>query len=204
MRFDEQGDLFGDAPATAAPATPEGFRYWPDVVAPDEAAALVGQLETLPFRPYEFRGYLANRRVVGFGARYDDASRRVAAAPPIPDWLGPLRACVACLAGVEAEAFATALINEYAPGAGIGWHRDRPQFGLVAGVSLVSACVLRLRRRAGTGFERTAAPLAPRSAYSLSGPARQVWEHSIAPGEALRYSVTFRTLAVPERGDQGG
>ncbi|HWF77457.1 MAG TPA: alpha-ketoglutarate-dependent dioxygenase AlkB, partial [Caulobacteraceae bacterium] len=158
-------------------------------------AALAAVLQTLPFRPYEFRGYLANRRVVGFGARYDDASRAVTDAAPIPEWLLSLRDRVGGLAGPAAAAFSTALINEYAPGAGIGWHRDRPQFGLVAGVSLLSACVLRLRRPAGAGFERIAVPLAPRSAYLLSGPARREWQHSITPGEALRYSITFRTRA---------
>src|SRR5581483_3580178 len=105
---------------------PDGFRYWPDVISPEEEAALVRQLEPLTFRPYEFRGYLANRRVVGFGARYDDASRRVAAAPPIPAWLQPLKERIAGLAGLAPDAFSTALINEYAPGAGIGWHRARP------------------------------------------------------------------------------
>jgi alkylated DNA repair dioxygenase AlkB len=195
MRLDQQGDLFCVPEQAASPGTPSGFRYWPDVISPEEEAALVAALEPLPFRPYEFRGYLANRRVVGFGARYDDASRKVAAATPIPDWLAPLRGRVAALAGLAPAAFATALINEYAPGAGIGWHRDRPQFGLVAGVSLLTPCVLRLRRRAGATFERTAAPLAPRSAYLLSGSARREWEHSITPTEALRYSITFRTLA---------
>jgi alkylated DNA repair dioxygenase AlkB len=199
MSLDQQGDLFGGEPAPAAQAaTPDGFRYWADVITPAEEAALAAELETLPFRPYEFRGYLANRRVVGFGARYDDASRMVAAAAPIPDWLAPLRDRVAGLAGVAPAAFATALINEYAPGAGIGWHRDRPQFGLVAGVSLLTPCALRLRRRSGARFERTAAPLAPRSAYLLSGAARREWEHSITPAQALRYSITFRTLTDPQ------
>jgi alkylated DNA repair dioxygenase AlkB len=197
VSLDQQGDLFGE-PAQAA-ATPAGFRYWAQVITPGEEAALVDELQRQPFRPYEFRGYLANRRVVGFGARYDDASRTVTAAEPIPAWLQPLRARIASLAGVAPEAFAMALINEYAPGAGIGWHRDRPQFGLVAGVSLLSPCVLRLRRRAGARWERVAAPLAPRSAYLLAGPARHEWQHSITPGEALRYSITFRTRA----GDPG-
>ncbi|HWF77942.1 MAG TPA: alpha-ketoglutarate-dependent dioxygenase AlkB, partial [Caulobacteraceae bacterium] len=151
MSLDQQGDLFGEVRREAPPKTPAGFRYWPEAITPAEEAALAAVLQTLPFRPYEFRGYLANRRVVGFGARYDDASRSVADAEPIPEWLLSLRDRVGGLAGLAPEAFGTALINEYAPGAGIGWHRDRPQFGLVAGVSLLSACVLRLRRPAGAG-----------------------------------------------------
>ena len=194
MGFDEQqGDLFEAIAARAPAKAPEGFRYWAEVITPEEEAALAAQLETLPFKPYAFRGYLANRRVIGFGARYDDASRSVTEAAPIPEWLEPLRDRVAGLAGLAPAAFGTALINEYAPGAGIGWHRDRPQFGLVAGVSLLSPCMLRLRRPAGAGFERLAVPLAPRSAYLMSGPARHEWQHSITPREALRYSITFRT-----------
>ena len=136
--------------------------------------------------------------MVSFGARYDYGKRAVEAADPMPQFLLPLRARIAELAGLAPEAFSQSLINEYQPGAGIGWHCDKPQFGVVVGVSLVSPCVLRLRRRAGAKWERAAAPLAPRSAYLLSGPAREVWEHSITPGEQLRYSITFRTLATAE------
>jgi len=89
------------------------------------------------------------------------------------------------------------LVTEYQPGAGIGWHRDRPQFGEVVGVSLLSPCVLRFRRRLGQGWERANLPAEPRSAYLLNGPARSQWEHSIAPMQALRYSITFRRLLAP-------
>ena len=195
MSLETQGDLF---PAATKPAavTPSGLRYWPDVITADDEAALVAELAALPFLPFDFHGYLANRRVVSFGSRYDYGKRAVEAADPMPAFLLPLRARVAALAGLAPDAFSQCLINEYQPGAGIGWHRDRPQFGQVVGVSLVSPCVLRLRRRAGTKWERAAAPLAPRSAYLLSGPAREVWEHSITPGDELRYSITFRTLAA--------
>ena len=91
-------------------------------------------------------------------------------------------------------AFQHVLINEYREGAPIGWHRDRPQFDRVVGVSLKSPCVMRLRRRIGEGFERLAVPLAPRSAYLLTGPARMEWEHSIPEQKGHRYSVTFRNL----------
>ena len=196
MSLELQGDLF---PARKpAPATPPGFRYRPDVVTADEERDLVAELAALPFKPFDFHGYLANRRVVSFGSRYDYGKRAVEAADPMPAFLLPLRARVAELAGLAPEAFSQSLINEYQPGAGIGWHRDKPQFGIVAGASLVSPCVLRLRRSGAAKWERASAPLAPRSAYLLSGPAREVWEHSIAPGEALRYSITFRTLATAQ------
>jgi alkylated DNA repair dioxygenase AlkB len=88
-----------------------------------------------------------------------------------------------------------ALVNEYPPGAPIGWHRDKAAFGQVVGFSLLSPCVLRFRRPNVSGWERRSLNLEPRSAYWLAGEARADWEHSIPPVEALRYSITFRTLA---------
>jgi alkylated DNA repair dioxygenase AlkB len=99
------------------------------------------------------------------------------------------------MAGLAPEALVHALVNEYPPGAPIGWHRDKAAFGQVVGVSLLSPCTLRFRRPDGSGWERRSLTLEPRSAYWLAGEARLAWEHSIPPVEALRYSVTFRTLA---------
>jgi alkylated DNA repair dioxygenase AlkB len=183
----QQADLFG-TPRGAL----EGFRYQPDLLTTDEEADLARRLGDLAF---DFHGHLANRRVVGFGLRYDYERRQMVEAPPIPDFLIPLQAKVAAFAGRPAEAFAQVLINEYRPGAGIGWHRDKPHFDEVVGVSLLAACDFRFRRKAGSGWDRETASLAPRSAYLLSGPARNVWEHSIAPLDEHRYSITLRTLA---------
>jgi alkylated DNA repair dioxygenase AlkB len=194
MSLDLQADLFGVVPAPP-PAAPDGFRYQPELISPAEEAALAARIAALPFQPFDFHGHLGNRRVVSFGLRYDYGQQAVQAAEPLPGFLVELRARAAALAGVPAGEFTQALINEYAPGAGIGWHRDRPQFGLVAGVSLLSDAVLRFRRKAGDKWERKTAALAPRSAYLLSGPARHAWQHSITPAQQLRYSVTFRTRA---------
>jgi alkylated DNA repair dioxygenase AlkB len=187
-----QADLFGNDAAA-----PEGFRYQPDLLGPREEEALVRRLAQLPFEPFDFHGYKANRKVVGFGLRYDYTSRQVLPAPPIPDWLTDLRLAAAGFAGRPAEAFVQVLINEYAPDAGIGWHRDKPHFGEVIGVSLLSPCRLRFRRKAGAAWDRQSALLEPRSAYLLSGPSRWVWEHSIPPVSAHRYSITFRSVATP-------
>ena len=92
-----------------------------------------------------------------------------------------------------------ALLIRYDPGAGIGWHRDRPVFAHVLGVSLGARAVMRFRRRRDGGFDRASAPLAPRAIYHLSGAARHAWEHSIAPMDATRWSITFRSLAAPRR-----
>ncbi|MBO9708782.1 MAG: alpha-ketoglutarate-dependent dioxygenase AlkB [Caulobacter sp.] len=173
---------------------PEGFRYRPELIGRDEEQALVRHIEALPFKPFEFHGYTGARRVVSFGWRYDFARHVLEPAAAIPDFLLPLRDKVAAFSGLEAEAFRQVLVLEYAPGAGIGWHRDRPQFREIAGVSLLAACPFRLRRRRGEGWDRATARVEPRSAYMLDGPSRTDWEHSIPPLDALRYSVTFRTF----------
>lgn len=181
--------LFGDAPPG-----PAGFAYRPELVSPEEAATLVAHFEGLSFRPFEFHGFKGNRQTVSFGSRYDFAQGRVRPAEPLPGWLEPLRTRAAEFAELDDQALVQALITEYPPGAGIGWHRDRPEYGKVVGVSFASACVLRLRRRRPEGWRREHVRLEPRSAYLLDGDAREAWQHSISPGDRLRYSVTFRTL----------
>jgi alkylated DNA repair dioxygenase AlkB len=95
------------------------------------------------------------------------------------------------------------LINEYRPGTPIGWHRDAPQYELIAGLSLLSSCRMRLRpylsptEAASTKQRRTTThelELLPRSAYVMEGDARSRFEHSIPAVTNLRYSITFRTL----------
>lgn len=185
-----QANLFEDPPPG-----PPGFVHRPDLISPDEEAALARALERLDLRAFEMQGYVARRRVASFGRRYDRLARSLEDGPPIPDFLQNLRRQAADLAGLAPEALVHALVNEYSPGAPIGWHRDKAAFGQVVGFSLLSPCVLRFRRADKTGWERRSLTLEPRSAYWLAGEARAVWEHSIPPVEALRYSVTFRTLA---------
>lgn len=184
-----QYDLFG-----AAEDLPEGFAYQPGLITPQEATELARHLKGLPFQAFDFHGHLANRRVVGFGLRYDYDRREVVEAAPIPDFLLPVREKVAAFARRPADAFAQVLINEYRPGAGIGWHRDKPHFEDVAGVSLLAACSFRLRRKSGDKWERRTIVVEARSAYLMTGPSRTEWEHSIPPLAEHRYSITLRTL----------
>jgi alkylated DNA repair dioxygenase AlkB len=178
-----------------ARSLPEGFEYRPALVTSEEEAELIERFQALDFKPFEFHGYFGNRRVVSFGWRYDFASSRVQPAADIPDFLLPLRDRAAAFAEISPAAFEHALVTEYAPGAGIGWHRDRPVFDDVVGISLGASCRFRLRRKQDAGWERAAIELAPRSAYLLRGPVRREWEHSIPPLDRLRYSVTFRSKA---------
>ena len=179
---------------TAESRQPAGFGYRDGIITAEEEAALAEQFAALPLKPFEFRGYLGNRRVVSFGRRYDYSARSLQSAAPLPDFLVPLRDRAAGFAGIPAASIAHVLVTEYAPDAGIGWHRDKPEFADVIGISLLAPCALRFRRKDGDGWERVTRDVAPRSAYLLRGPARQEWEHSITPLDELRYSVTFRSL----------
>ena len=178
----------------AAPALPEGMVYRPQFISEAEERELIARLETLDFEPFRFQGFEGKRRVRSYGWKYDFSRSHLLAAEPIPDWLDPLRERVGAFAGRRDEAFQQVLINEYRVGAPIGWHRDRPVFETVVGVSLRAPALFRMRRRRGSGFERMSVPLAPRSAYLLAGPARTDWEHSIGPAPEHRYSITFRNL----------
>jgi alkylated DNA repair dioxygenase AlkB len=177
------------------PKLPEGFRYRPDLIGPDVEAALVARVRELPFREFEFHGYTGKRRTVSFGWHYDFSGRQLRKADDIPEFLLPLRRAAAAFAELEPEQLQHVLVTEYAPGAGIGWHRDKAVFGEVVGVSLLSPCVFRLRRKVSEKkWERVNLVVEPRSAYLLAGAARKGWEHSIPQTDALRYSITFRNL----------
>jgi alkylated DNA repair dioxygenase AlkB len=170
---------------------PSGFVYWPAIVSEPEEQQLAEGIRGLEFAPVRMRGVDARRRAAHFGWVYGYESWRISPGPAIPEFLLPLRERAAALAAVPPTELVEALINEYPAGAGIGWHRDAPAFGFVIGVSLLSISRLRFRR----GGERSrSVTLEPRSAYLLDGPARNQWQHSLAPTAALRYSITFRTL----------
>jgi alkylated DNA repair dioxygenase AlkB len=193
MPDQRQPSLF-DLPHAPPPALPEGFVYRPDFLSPKEEAELVAWLGTLPFKPFQFRGFEGRRRVVSYGWQYDFTRSHLTQADDVPAELSPVRARAASFAGLAPDELQQCLLNEYLPGAPIGWHRDRPMFEKVVGISLLAPCNFRLRRRTATGFERAAVTLEPRSAYLLTGLARGVWEHSIPPVAAHRYSITFRNF----------
>jgi alkylated DNA repair dioxygenase AlkB len=177
-----------------APALPEGFAYRPEFLSPDQEAELMDGFRSLAFKEFEFHGYLGKRRVVSFGFHYDFGADRMHATDEIPHFLLPLRETAAAFAGIAARELQHVLVAEYPPGAGIGWHWDRPVFKDVVGVSFGASCRFRLRRRCGAGWERASLTVEPRSIYLLRGAARTEWQHSIPPGERLRYSVTFRSM----------
>lgn len=174
---------------------PDGFLYCEGLVAPDEERGLAERLSALAFVPFEFHGFIGKRRVISFGWRYVFDGSGLTRGDPIPEFLLPVRTVAAGFAGLALEALEHVLVTEYAPGAGIGWHKDRSVFGDTIGISLLAPCRLRFRRRRPDGWQRNTVEVQPRAAYVLRGPSRTEWEHSIPPLNALRYSVTFRTLA---------
>ncbi|GAA0295596.1 alpha-ketoglutarate-dependent dioxygenase AlkB [Sphingomonas oligophenolica] len=185
-------DLFDNA----SPAIgPPGLAYAPDIITAAEEQALLAGLAGIEVTPFRFQGWLGKRLTASFGWRYDFDTARFDPADPIPDFLLPLREKAAGFAGLYRDDLVQALVVRYDPGAGIGWHRDRPLFEHVVGISLEAPATLRLRRRRERGFDRTALPLAPRSIYHLSGEVRHGWEHSIAAMAVRRWSVTFRSLS---------
>jgi 2-oxoglutarate-Fe(II)-dependent oxygenase superfamily protein len=182
--------LFGlDAPA--------GFSYRGGFISEAEETSLVEEISHVAFSAFEMRGVVARRRVAFFGESYDGAEAR-----PLPQFLLTLRGRVAEWAAAEPDAFAMSLINEYLPGAPIGWHRDAPQYDIVAGVSLLSACRMKFRPYRVPDEAPHPSPrrstheiaLARRSAYLMTGDSRSGYEHHIPAVASLRYSVTFRTL----------
>lgn len=164
------------------------------IVDPAEELELVARIDAANLEPFRFQGWLGKRLTRSFGWTYDFDRGSFAPSEPFPAWLGPLRRRAASFAGLDPDALVQALLIRYDPGAGIGWHRDRPVFEHVVGISLGHEAVMRFRRRAGARFERRQIPLPPRSIYHLSGEARNAWEHSIAPMEVPRWSITFRSL----------
>lgn len=173
---------------------PEGFRYQADVLPLNEEQDLVERVRELPLKEFEFHGYTGRRRVISYGWHYDFGERTLQQTDEMPAFLLTLRERAAAFAGLTAGDLPHALVTEYGPGAAIGWHRDKGVFGDVIGISLLSPCVFRFRRKAGSAWERYSLTVEPRSAYLLRGASRADWEHSIPAVDALRYSITFRSL----------
>jgi alkylated DNA repair dioxygenase AlkB len=185
-------DLF-DQPLMA------GLKYADALISEAEERRLIERLSGMELAPFRFHGFIGNRKTQSFGWRYDFDDASFTPAEPIPDWLEPLREKAADFGRVLPDEFVHVLLARYDPGAGIGWHRDRDVFEQVVGISLSSPATLRFRQRTSTGFRRASLMVEPRSAYLLSGASRWDWEHSITPGDELRFSITFRTLSAKGR-----
>ncbi|MET0280135.1 MAG: alpha-ketoglutarate-dependent dioxygenase AlkB [Steroidobacteraceae bacterium] len=185
----------------AEPALPAGLVYQPDFLSLAEENELLDQLGTLCFVEARYKEWTARRRTVGYGARFDFDTHQLCPAVDIPATFLSLRDRIAAWAGLQAGQFQQMLINEYAPGTPLGWHRDAPCFEHVVGVSLAGSARMRLRPYPPQTPGRAACvlELAARSAYQLRAVARWDWQHAISPTRTLRYSITFRTLSESAR-----
>lgn len=153
----EQFSLFADRLSG-----PEGLRYAEEFVSPTAEEALIGRIAALPLKPFQFGQYEGKRRVASFGFRYDYTMRRLEEADPIPERLGSIIEKVEAFGGPGTR-IGQVLCTEYDIGVGIGWHRDKPHFDRVFGLSLGSACKFRFRRPAYTKWECFTLEARPRS-----------------------------------------
>jgi len=178
------------------PALPRGLIYREDFITADEEQQLLSAIRELPLQEAQYRQYTARRRTVSYGSSYDFTELQAQPAPPIPEFLGWLRDRAAEWVGVPSADFAQALVSEYQPGTPLGWHRDVPDFEIIAGVSLAGTARLRFRPYPWTPEKKAKVfelELAPRSAYILRDEARWGWQHHVPPTKMLRCSITFRT-----------
>ncbi|WP_431287013.1 alpha-ketoglutarate-dependent dioxygenase AlkB [Roseateles chitinivorans] len=191
----DQSSLFDDLDPPAD-ALPEGMTYRSGFLTSDEELALIALIRSLPLEAAQYKEYTARRRVVSYGGSFDYDANRLRPTQALIEELQPLRRRVAEWAGVAPEALVHALVAEYSPGTPLGWHRDVPDFEEIFGVSLGAAATLRFRPYPSDAPKRgdvIKVSVEPRSIYALRGPSRWAWQHSVAPLERLRWSVTFRT-----------
>jgi len=174
---------------------PAGLVYLADFLTAAEEQELIEEIEAYPFHEVRMRGQVARRTVIHFGWDYDYEGWKIHPTTPPSSRLRALADRSAEAAAIDPESLQQFLVARYPPGATIGWHRDAPMFGTpVIGVSLLSPCTMKFRRKAGEDYEVVKQVLEPRSLYVLGGDARTKWQHSIPPTKALRYSISMRTL----------
>jgi hypothetical protein len=86
-------DLFGGV------FLPEGMKYQPEFLSADEERALLADIEKLPFREFEFRGFTGKSRTISFGRRYDVNGGGLTRTDDMPEFLTALRTRAEALAG---------------------------------------------------------------------------------------------------------
>lgn len=176
---------------------PDGFEYNAGFLSQKDQDDLLQEIKKYELHTFTFQGYEAKRRVGSFGYDYSFESNRLSKGLPIPPSFDPLLVKVSHYLGIDKSDFVELLITEYPVGAVINWHRDAFPFDLIAGISLGSDCLFRLRpydkAKQGRG-PIVSIPVRAGSLYILRGAARSSWQHSIAPVKHIRYSITLRTL----------
>jgi alkylated DNA repair protein (DNA oxidative demethylase) len=181
-----------------APVIP-GLLSRPDFLRAGEERALIEAIDSVDLTPFQFQQWTGKRLTHSFGWKYDFQTGALSRGAPMPDWLLPVRDRAAASIGLAAEELVQALLIRYDAGAGIGWHKDRPIYEHVIGISLGAPAAMRFRRQDGERWRRATAPLEPGSLYHLAGEVRHDWEHSIAAMDRTRWSITMRSFSAKGR-----
>jgi alkylated DNA repair dioxygenase AlkB len=179
---------------------PDGFVYHPNFISEAEEHQLIREIQKLHLTPFKYYQFTGKRRTASFGWQYEFGTSEITAAPDMPAFLSSVRTRAGTLFNIDPNSLIQTSIIEYSTGSPIGWHRDIPHFGVVVGISIGAACRMRLRKynrgraKNSKRDEILSIELEPRSIYLMSGASREIWQHSIPPVKALRYSVMMRTL----------
>jgi alkylated DNA repair dioxygenase AlkB len=179
------------------PVYPEGFLYVPDFISKEEEIYLLQEITKIELHAFHFQGYEAKRKVASFGYDWSFDQQTLLKGKDIPGVFEPLIDKVAARLSLNKENFAELLVTEYPKGSVINWHRDAPPFDIIAGISLQSDCIFKLRPYDKAKQNRTSMislPVLRRSLYVMQDASRTNWQHSIAAVKQLRYSITLRTL----------
>jgi len=183
---------------------PAGFLYYDDFLSEAEENKLLAEISKLELNNLSYHGYKANRKVRSFGYDYHFETNKLTKGAPIPPGFEFLIQKISEHIGIEENEVAELLVTEYPVGSVINWHRDAPQFLLIAGISLLADCIFRLRpyrKEEQTRSSIISFPVSRRSLYVMKDSARNDWQHSISPVKSLRYSITLRTLKTPKEKD---
>jgi len=179
---------------------PDGFIYRQNFISEAEEQALIREIQSVQLASFQYYQFTGKRRLASFGWQYEFGKNEITRAPDMPAFLLPLRTRAGKLFDIDPNSFSQSSIIEYSTGSPIGWHRDIAHFGVVVGISLGAACRMRFRKyhrvraKNSKRDETLSIELQPRSIYLMSGASRELWQHSIPPVKALRYSIMMRTL----------
>lgn len=170
-----------------------GLSYIHNFITADEETTLMAHIIASPWNTS------ITRRTQHYGWTYPyNQSNRLIEAPPIPDWLLPLKSK---LEAFIKTSFDQVIINEYTPGQGISPHIDNPRlFGEpVVSVSLGSHTTMCFKSPALNLLYNVV--LERRSAIVLEGDARYRYTHEIPKRKndegrprKTRISITFRRV----------
>ncbi len=197
LNYDTTGKR-GVQEATLVP----GLRFVEEFLTPEEQAYCVQRIDAAID---EWRNDLS-RRVQHYGWRYDYKARAITPdmhLGALPDWMAQVAQKLYDDTGLFERVPEQVIVNEYLPGQGIATHIDHPGFGpTVCTISLLDDWEMDFSEN---WKDKKPALLQKGSCVLLTGPARSVWQHGIAPRKSepiengrrdrkRRLSMTFRTV----------